>query len=177
LSAAVVVDGAMLSIYARDRNLQPDLKGLAKLAEAIAESPLEDRLWFDATTDAELNNFHFAAKGAGYQVKVNELVERSSEVDRSITVCRRKQVGVDVSLALDTLEAHLAGTWNVLVLVACDGDFLPLLEKLRDYKVRLILLCDRAWTAKKLAQFADKVYDLSEVLGKVTRPRPPARCR
>ena len=45
--------------------------------------------------------------------------------------------GVDVALALDALELGIAGKIDVAVLVTGDGDFVPLVKKLAQYRIRV----------------------------------------
>ena len=41
--------------------------------------------------------------------------------------------GVDVSLALETLELAIFKQFNILVLIASDGDYVPLVRKLMQW--------------------------------------------
>ena len=50
--------------------------------------------------------------------------------------------GIDVWLALETYELAIHKRFDVVVLVACDGDFRPLLRKLNTLGIRVMLL---AW--------------------------------
>ncbi len=50
--------------------------------------------------------------------------------------------GVDVWFALEAYELALNKRFNVLVLTACDGDYLPLIRKLNSLGIRVMLL---AW--------------------------------
>ena len=53
--------------------------------------------------------------------------------------------GVDVWLALEAFELTIFKRFNVVVLVACDGDFLPLVRKLNTIGARVMVL---AWDFK-----------------------------
>lgn len=55
---------------------------------------------------------------------------------------QRDEKGIDVMLALEAYELALVKRFNVLVLVACDGDYLPLVRKLNSLGTRVMLL---AW--------------------------------
>jgi cold shock CspA family protein/uncharacterized LabA/DUF88 family protein len=50
--------------------------------------------------------------------------------------------GIDVWLALEAFELSMYKHYDVLVLIACDGDFLPLIRKLNTIGTRVMLL---AW--------------------------------
>jgi hypothetical protein len=54
----------------------------------------------------------------------------------------RDEKGIDVWLALEAYELAVFKGFNVLVLVACDGDYLPLVRKLNALGTRVMLL---AW--------------------------------
>jgi uncharacterized LabA/DUF88 family protein len=51
-----------------------------------------------------------------------------------------KEKGVDVALALEAYDLAVAKRLDVVVLIASDGDFLPLLRKLASIGTRVILL-------------------------------------
>ena len=53
--------------------------------------------------------------------------------------------GIDVWLALEAFELAMYKHYDVLVLIACDGDFLPLIRKLNTIGTRVMLL---AWDFK-----------------------------
>jgi hypothetical protein len=48
--------------------------------------------------------------------------------------------GIDVWLALETYELAIYKRFDVIVLIACDGDFLPLVRKLNALGARVMLL-------------------------------------
>ena len=48
--------------------------------------------------------------------------------------------GIDVWLALETYELAIFKRFDVIVLIACDGDFLPLVRKLNALGARVMLL-------------------------------------
>lgn len=48
--------------------------------------------------------------------------------------------GIDVWLALETYELAIFKRFDVIVLIACDGDFLPLVRKLNALGTRVMLL-------------------------------------
>lgn len=51
-----------------------------------------------------------------------------------------QEKGIDVWLALEAFELTLYKKFNIVVLVACDGDFVPLVRKLNTLGVRVMLL-------------------------------------
>lgn len=53
---------------------------------------------------------------------------------------KRKERGIDVWLALEAFEMSQYKRFDVLVLVACDGDYVPLVRKLNTLGTRVMLL-------------------------------------
>lgn len=56
-----------------------------------------------------------------------------------------KEVGIDVWLALEAYDLAVHKKFDVLALVACDGDYVPLVRKLNSIGTRVVLL---AWDFK-----------------------------
>jgi uncharacterized LabA/DUF88 family protein len=56
-----------------------------------------------------------------------------------------KEVGIDVCLALEAYDLAVHKKFDVLALVACDGDYVPLVRKLNSIGTRVMLL---AWDFK-----------------------------
>ncbi len=53
---------------------------------------------------------------------------------------KREEKGIDVWLALEAYEMTIYKQFNVLVLIACDGDYVPLVRKLNTLGTRVMLL-------------------------------------
>ena len=157
-------------MYARARDRQPDLQGLGAWAERVAGARLESKHWYDATPDEKPNQFHFAARSAGYSVQLGPLTTHTSTLGL-LTITRVKQVGVDIDLAMSTYRSYMNGSWTTLVLVAGDGDFFRLPQYLAEHGVRVILLRDPSSTNKKLEKLVSETYDMSAVIDLITRPR------
>ena len=54
---------------------------------------------------------------------------------------KREEKNVDVYLALEAYDMAVCGKMDVLVLIASDGDFVPLIRKLNAMGIRVMLLC------------------------------------
>ena len=54
---------------------------------------------------------------------------------------KREEKNVDVYLALEAYDMAMSGKMDVLVLIASDGDFVPLIRKLNAMGIRVMLLC------------------------------------
>ncbi len=52
----------------------------------------------------------------------------------------RQEKGIDVWLALEAFELAFYKKFNVLVLIACDGDYVPLIRKLNTLDTRVMVL-------------------------------------
>ena len=57
-----------------------------------------------------------------------------------LPVTRNTEKGVDVSLALETLELTIFKKFNIVVLIASDGDYVPLVRKLNALGTRVMVL-------------------------------------
>lgn len=53
---------------------------------------------------------------------------------------KKEEKGIDVWLALEAFELTLYKNFDVVVLIACDGDYVPLVRKLNTMGVRVMLL-------------------------------------
>ncbi len=53
---------------------------------------------------------------------------------------KKEEKGIDVSLALEAYELTLYKRFSVVVLIACDGDYVPLIRKLNTLGTRVMLL-------------------------------------
>jgi len=58
---------------------------------------------------------------------------------------RRFEKGIDVYMALEVYELALNKKFDVVVLIACDGDYIPLVKKLNSLGVKVMIL---AWEFK-----------------------------
>lgn len=80
-----------------------------------------------------------------------------------------EEKGIDVWLALEALEQSFYKRYSVLVLVAADGDFVPLIRKLNSLGVKVMLLywdnaSTNTRTSKILIDEVTHAVDLNAVL-------------
>lgn len=54
---------------------------------------------------------------------------------------KKEERSVDVYLALEAFERAMSGKIDVLVLIASDGDFVPLIRKVNALGIRVVVLC------------------------------------
>src|SRR5712691_1228238 len=74
----------------------------------------------------------------------------------------KRQKGVDVQLAVDALQQAQRGTFDVALLLSGDGDFVPVIEAVRE-SGHLACVCGFESTmASELRRVADRVNFLSE---------------
>lgn len=76
-----------------------------------------------------------------------------------------KEVGIDVWLALEAYDLAVHKKFDVLALVACDGDYVPLVRKLNSIGTRVVLLAwdfrtDRSETRTSQALINECSYPL-----------------
>lgn len=66
---------------------------------------------------------------------------------------KREEKGIDVWLALEAFELTMYKHFDVVVLIACDGDYVPLVRKLNTMGVRVMLL---SWDFKFIDDFGQE---------------------
>ena len=72
----------------------------------------------------------------------DDVLVREGVITHYLPLTREGEKGIDVWLALEAYELAIYKRFDVIVLVACDGDFLPLVRKLNTLGTRVMLL---AW--------------------------------
>lgn len=82
---------------------------------------------------------------------------------------KKEEKGIDVWLALEAYETALHKQFDVLVLIACDGDYVPLARKLNTLGVRVMLL---SWDFKFTDDYGvnRETRTSQELLEEVTYP-------
>ncbi len=70
----------------------------------------------------------------------DDVLVREGVTTHYLPLTRDGEKGIDVWLALEAYELTLYKRFNVVVLVACDGDFLPLARKLNTLGTRVMVL-------------------------------------
>jgi hypothetical protein len=91
-----------------------------------------------------------------------------------------KEVGIDVWLALEAYDLEVHKKFDVLALVACDSDYVPLVRKLNSIGTRVMLLAwdfktDRSETRTSQALINECSYPvmMHEVIDNRARQRDP----
>jgi cold shock CspA family protein len=79
----------------------------------------------------------------------DDVLVREGVVTHYLPLGPEGEKGIDVWLALEAYELAIYKRFDVSVLVACDGDFLPLVRKLNTLGTRVMLL---AWDFKYIDQ-------------------------
>jgi cold shock CspA family protein/uncharacterized LabA/DUF88 family protein len=70
----------------------------------------------------------------------DDVLVREGVTTHYIPMGREQEKGIDVWLALEAYEASMTRRFDVVVLVACDGDFLPLIRKIHSLGPRVMVL-------------------------------------
>lgn len=69
---------------------------------------------------------------------------------------RKSEKGIDVYMALEAYELTLNKNFDVVVLIACDGDYVPLVKKLNSLGVKVMIL---AWDFKYIDSRTDRIRE------------------
>ena len=97
-------------------------------------------------------NFHHMLEYCGYRVKIISLVKKGDGwVEK----------GLDVSLAVDAIEAAFIGDYDTFILVAGDRDYFHLVEKLRELGKRTEVVFFKKSCAEELIRKAHSFTDLT----------------
>ncbi len=70
----------------------------------------------------------------------DDILMREGVITHYLPLGPEGEKGIDVWLALETYELAIYKQFDVIVLIACDGDFLPLVRKLNALGTRVMLL-------------------------------------
>ncbi len=70
----------------------------------------------------------------------DDILMREGVVTHYLPIARGVEKGVDVSLSLETLELTIFKKFNVVVLIASDSDYVPLVRKLNSLGTRVMVL-------------------------------------
>lgn len=132
--------------YHHPRRKRLSIKGLHDFvrAEVASQEGTEQR--YCHIVDAHYFRGRLPAKEAQlkntlYNERVFDLVlMREGVVTHYLPMGSRGEKGIDVWLALEAFELSIFKQFNVVVLVACDGDFVPLARKLNALGVRVMVL-------------------------------------
>jgi hypothetical protein len=151
----VLYDGGYLQIvsdyyrYHHKRNARLSIRGLHEFieAEVAREEGVDQR--YCHVVDAHYFRGRFSlddtvAKGKleGERAFDDVLIRENVVTHYLPRNDARDEKGIDVWLALEAYELAVFKGFNVLVLVACDGDYLPLVRKLNALGTRVMVL---AW--------------------------------
>jgi uncharacterized LabA/DUF88 family protein len=123
-----------------------------------------------ATESGDENAFFDALQNMGIETKIKDLQVFSGGA---------KKADWDVGLAIDAVR--MAAKVDAIIIVSGDGDFVPLVEYLRNtHGVQVEVVSFGASSSAKLKESADEFFDLSlaperYILGKETVRRPRRR--
>jgi cold shock CspA family protein len=70
----------------------------------------------------------------------DDVLMREGVVTHYLPLSRQGEKGIDVWLALEAYELAVLKSFNVLVLIACDGDYVPLARKINALGTRVMVL-------------------------------------
>lgn len=158
------IDGANLSIMTRDW-LRQDIDYQRLLIYFSRDCSLQAAYYYTAVeneADAPSNTFHYVLKKMGYRLVTKPL---------KIFPDGAKKGNLDIELALDMLE--WVGRADRVVLFSGDGDFAPLLERMRQKGAKTQVVSyvveGNNPTASELISAADTFTNLADIINEFAR--------
>ena len=155
LRVGVFIDGSFLHHvsnyykYINERRQRISIPGLQEYIRVkAAELEGVDRQYVHIV-DSHFFRWRFSAKLSQANDKLyserlfDDILISSNVQPHYMPISGNKETGVDVALALECLEGAMNGMYDVVALVAGDGDFVPLVVKLKRLGVRVLLA---GWT-------------------------------
>lgn len=99
----------------------------------------------------------------------DDILMREGVVTHYLPVTRSGEKGVDVSLSLEVLELSIYKKFDVVVLIASDGDYVPLVRKLNSLGTRVMVL---GWDFEYLDENGNTRYTAtsSKMMNEVSYP-------
>lgn len=181
-------------LYAHPRKSRLNITGLHRfIRETVAEEEKTDRK-FCQIVESHYFSGRRSAKSAKPEQLANErefdeVLSREGVITHYLPLKTNGETeyekGIDVWLALEAFEQAYYKRFNVLVLIAGDGDYLPLIRKLNALGTRVLLL---SWefeyedqkgnprytsTAESLLREATYPYSMNEVIDSKTSKNNP----
>jgi cold shock CspA family protein len=125
--------------------------------------------------DAHYFRGRFSAREAQYRNQLygerlfDDVLVREGVTTHYLPISTEKETGIDVWFALEAFEQAIYKRFNVCVLIACDGDYVPLARKLNTVGARVMVL---GWDFKYVDdQGEERETRTSQwLLGEVTYP-------
>ena len=99
----------------------------------------------------------------------DDVLIREGVTTHHLPISTDKETGIDVWFALEAFEQAIYKRFNVCVLIACDGDYVPLARKLNTVGARVMVLGGTSNTSTTRAKSARRVRH-NGCSGEVTYP-------
>ncbi len=132
--------------YAHPRKARLSIKGLHEfICEQVSKSESVDKRYCQIV-DAHYFRGRFSAQQADERQKLmtdrvwDDVLMREGVVTHYLPMKPRGEKGIDVWFALEAFELAIYKRFNVCVLIACDGDYVPLARKLNTLGTRVMVL-------------------------------------
>ena len=99
----------------------------------------------------------------------DDILMREGVVTHYLPVTRNGEKGVDVSLSLEVLELTIYKKFDIVVLIASDGDYVPLVRKLNSLGTRVMVL---GWDFEYIDENGNSRYTATstKMMNEVTYP-------
>lgn len=152
IKIGVVYDGNFFSHvsnfyqYRHERRTRISISGLHEFIRSkVAENEGEDKRYCQIVDMHYFRGRLRAAEASDRDVLLKErsfddVLMREGVTTHYLPIGPDGEKGVDVWLALETFELAMYKRYNVVALIACDGDFLPLVRKLHTLGTRVMIL-------------------------------------
>jgi hypothetical protein len=75
---------------------------------------------------------------------------------------------LDIELALSTYQYAINSQIDIIVLISGDGDFLPLIKRLKQLGIQIDILSLKSCTSSRLMKFSDNFFDYESLNEKMT---------
>lgn len=161
--------------YAHDRRARLSISGLHDFIRRFISKVENADHKFCQIVDCHYFRGRLPAMEANArQILLNErmfddILMREGVVTHYLPVTRSGEKGVDVSLSLEVLELTIYKKFDVVVLIASDGDYVPLVRKLNSLGTRVMVL---GWDFEYLDENGNPRYTATstKMMNEVTYP-------
>lgn len=145
--------------YYHERKMRLSIEGIQNfVSQKVSEAEKVDQKYCHVV-DSHYFRGRFSATEAEAKGKLlgdrkfDEMLMISGVVMHYLPRTFRGEKGIDVWFALEAYELAIYKRFNVLVLVACDGDFLPLIRKVNTLGTRVMVL---GWDFEYVDNYGEK---------------------
>jgi cold shock CspA family protein len=132
--------------YSHARKARLSVTGVHEFIRSKVVELEGEELRFCQIVDAHYFRGRFSAQQAGARQKLltervfDDVLMREGIVTHYLPMTKYGEKGIDVWLSLEAFELAVLKRFDVLVLIACDGDYVPLVRKVNTLGSRVMVL-------------------------------------